>query len=224
MADFAMLGVALEKVMGWEAGSFIEDYLHQQRETRISALEHSPIIMALIDYVAEEPYSGSFQKLHVVLTSKQRAKGSLLPSVWPKSPKGLSEALKRQQPALKELGIEVTFDAVRKNDGYHVSIDKITSASADDIKNKNSFDLQVHYVHQVHQTTDSVASEASFPVNIDSASSLSSPQVHSNFPTATKTSELSEHSELVNQNFFKKNDSDSSLETSSEDGWVTEVL
>ena len=142
MADFAMLGVALEKVMGWEAGSFMKDYLHQQSETRIAALEHSPIIMVLIDYVSDEPYAGSFQKLYNILITKQRTLdfGSL--SAWPKSPKGLAEALKRQQPALNELGIKVIFHPIRRMDGYHVSIEKITSKSspaADILKNKNSF-------------------------------------------------------------------------------------
>ena len=72
-----------------------------------------------------------------------------------------------------------------------------------------------------------MASKAPFPVNIDSTcspSSLSPPQVHSNFPTATRASELGEHSELINQNFFKKIDNGSSLDSTSEDGWVTEIL
>jgi phage/plasmid primase-like uncharacterized protein len=222
MADFAMLGTALEKVMGWDAGSFLEDYLYQQSETRIAALEHSPIIMALIDYVVDEPYTGSFKKLHNILTTKQRTLDCGVLFAWPKSSKGLAEALKRQQPALSELGIKVTFDPIRRMDGYHVSIEKITSkdnAVTDILKNKKSFEKQVHYVHEVHGATDLVASEAFLSMNIDStcsSSSLSSSQVHANLPTGTKGHELNEHNELINENFFKKTDS--------EDGMVTEVL
>lgn len=222
MADFAMLGTALEKVMSWEAGSFMADYLHQQSETRIAALEHSPIIMALIDYVEDEPYTGSFKKLHNILTTKQRTLDYGALFAWPKSPKGLSEALKRQQPALGGLGIKVAFDPIRRMDGYHVSIEKITSDRSvitDILKNKKSFEKQVHYVHEVHNPTDLVASKAPLPMNIDSAcsaSSLSSSQVHANSPTGTRAHELNEHNELINENFFKKNDL--------EDGWVTEIL
>ena len=140
MADFAMLGVALEKALGWEIGSFIKDYSEIQSETRISALEHCPIAMALIDFVKDADYTGSFQKLHNVLTDKYGTKGL----AWPGSAKGLAEALKRQHSALKELGIQIIFDRVRREDGKHVTVKKIT-----DLKNKINFQKQVQHVQHV---------------------------------------------------------------------------
>jgi len=136
MADFANLGVALEKTLNWEADSFMQAYSSHQMEAKIAALEHCPIIMAVVEYVEEQGvYEGSYGHLYQKLTDRYKSRNS----GWPQSAKGLAEAIKRQLPALRVLDIEVTFSSIRKKDGYHVLLKKV-------------FENKVHHVHQVHSS------------------------------------------------------------------------
>lgn len=119
MADFAVLGTALEQILGWEKGSFLRDYDENYKENMNSALESSPVIMALINFMqTRSKYKDNFARLLEELSL-------LAPNIsvgWPKSGKGLSNILKRQAPALEALGIKIYFDGSRRNDGYHVEI------------------------------------------------------------------------------------------------------
>lgn len=134
MVDFAILGTALEKVMNWEDGSFMADYLGNRNESMAGALEHSPVAIALIQYIEKnKSYIGSYNNLYNLLTAGYKPEMS----GWVKSAKGLANQIKRQKPALHSVGIEVTLDHMRHKDGYHVSIYKIEN--------------NVHQVHQVHK-------------------------------------------------------------------------
>lgn len=119
MADFAVLGLALEQVMGWEPGSFIQEYRDNCAQNIQSALEHSPVAASLIKFLeTNNEYFGSYNKLFDLLSLnfKQNQYG------WPRSAKGLAIELKRQAIALKMAGINLNFDTHRHNDGYHVGI------------------------------------------------------------------------------------------------------
>lgn len=134
MADFAVLGCTLEKAMGWEEGSFMEAYVNNRNESMANALEHSPVAVALANYINEiVSYEGNYSQLYHVLTRKYK------PDMvgWPMSEKGLASKIKRQKQALRSIGIEVIFDDQRHNDGFHVSIQKVVN--------------NVHDVHEVHQ-------------------------------------------------------------------------
>ena len=77
----------------------------------------------MIDYLNQNPrgYSGTLKKLLGKLDYYRSNRSS-----WVDSPRGLSEALKRQAPALRTVGIDVKFDPHRKIDGYHVQIFKLS--------------------------------------------------------------------------------------------------
>lgn len=135
--EFRLLGGALEKVLNWPEGSFVRDYKYNREENLKMAMENSPVVVALIEYMNNKSiFQGNFANLY---TELERYRTSVIG--WPTAAKGLASILKRQVPALAIVGLEIIFDDKRQNNGYHVTIKK---------KGGN----HVHQVHQVHKARD----------------------------------------------------------------------
>jgi phage/plasmid primase-like uncharacterized protein len=182
MADFAYLGTALEKTLGWPKGSFLQDYQQNREESITQAMEHSPIAVALLQFMETRTrYTGAYCILYKLLTEQYKPDMS----GWPKSPKGLANMLKRQAPALSLAGITIEFDSIRKNDGYHLTISRQP-------------EKQVHYVHQVHQPSTDLAYPSELSQTQVRSTVLSSLHVHGSTPNPDKASALGVHSELIN--------------------------
>jgi phage/plasmid primase-like uncharacterized protein len=165
MADFAILGTALEKVMGWETGSFMDDYLCNRTESMASALEHSPVAIALMQFIENNHwYDGSYARLYDLLSLKHKPEMAS----WVKSPKGLANQIMRQKLALRSVGVEVTLDKQRHKDGFHVHIQRIES--------------NVHQVHQVHQALPDKGVDGELMGEHAKFNFLSTPQVHPETP------------------------------------------
>jgi len=125
MADFAILGLATETALGWPSGSFMQAYQAKQEQAILSGLESSPVSQALLSYLAVHgDYEGTFVNLLQTLISFQPVQCAH----WPKSAKGLADAIKRQSSALRTLGVHVQVDTQRHTDGYHVNISQNTAA------------------------------------------------------------------------------------------------
>ncbi|WP_206743982.1 hypothetical protein, partial [Acidithiobacillus caldus] len=62
---------------------------------------------------------------------------------WPRSPKGLGDALRRYAPALRQLGIEVHVEQKPRRDGVHCTIGSVCSG-----------ETAGEQVHEVHKSTD----------------------------------------------------------------------
>lgn len=185
MADFSCLGVALEKTLGWPEGSFLQDYQQNREESITQAMEHSPISVALLQFMETRAhYTGAYSTLYKLLTEQYRSDIS----GWPKSPKGLANMLKRQAPALNIAGIKIEFDTTRKNDGYHLIITRQLEKQVQ----------QVQQVHQVHQPTTGLASVSELSKTQVHSTNLSSPHVHGSNLNPDKASVLGVHSELIN--------------------------
>jgi phage/plasmid primase-like uncharacterized protein len=182
MADFAYLGTALEKTLGWPEGSFLHDYQLNREESITQAMEHSPIAIALLQFMETRThYTGAYSALYNLLTVQYKPEMG----GWPKSPKGLANMLKRQIPALKITGITITFDTIRKNDGYHLTIIR-------------QLEKQVQQVHQVHQPITGIPYESELIKIQVHSSGLSSQHVHQAKPSPDEDSVLGVHSELIN--------------------------
>lgn len=124
MADFTRLGEAMAQALGHKSGAFDKLYKANRSEGISRALEASPVAVALLEMVEE--YNGLSTTVFTgtVKTLLSRLdKYKQEPNSWPKSGKGLGDALRRQQPALSTLGIGVELSG-RKRDGYHVTIVK----------------------------------------------------------------------------------------------------
>ncbi len=145
LADFAELGEAVRLAMG-EQNSFAEVYANVRQRAITQGIEASPAALAMLDY-AESKSPGQLHSgtIKTLLRKLEAFKGDA--DAWPRSARGLSEILRRQAPALQSVGIEVTFDPVRRMDGYHVAVQKHSLPEG-----KKSND--VHDVHEAHEVQE----------------------------------------------------------------------
>jgi hypothetical protein len=111
MADFGVLGVAVERALGWKKDSFLGAYAGNRDDAAVAALESSLIYPALENFITTRQarkWEGQCQDLLEELT---RYAGDRSRSrYWPTSARGLSGQLRRLAPSLRKVGIFVTFD------------------------------------------------------------------------------------------------------------------
>lgn len=135
LADFAILGVALERALHLPEGAFLTAYMQNQKSSVLSAMEHSSIALAVEKLISDRFYfDGTYAELFKTLSERYRFDNA----GWPSSAKGLATIIKRQLKAFELLDIEITFDKTRKKDGFHLHI-------------KKRLDIDVQQVHQVHR-------------------------------------------------------------------------
>ncbi len=109
MGDFAKLGEAMMQAEGHAAGAFIELYAANRRESVERGLEASSVASAIREMADTHQgsgavFEGTMKRLLDVLADYRGTADA-----WPKSPKGLSGELRRQQPALSAIGINVAI-------------------------------------------------------------------------------------------------------------------
>jgi hypothetical protein len=104
MVDFAHLGEAVFQANGHASGSFVECYLTMRQKGVHRTIEGSPVGMALLTYLDRNPngWRGKLIDLLAHLASFKPAGESN----WPKSGKGLGDALRRLTPPLRMLGYD----------------------------------------------------------------------------------------------------------------------
>jgi hypothetical protein len=125
MADFAQLGEAMFRALGRSDG-FVDLYRARQQATSLTALESSPVACAVLSLMeTTDHWSGPTKALLVTLGRHRQDT-----EAWPRSPRGLGDALRRNISALRLLGIEVRFDPTRRRDGHHVALCRFDDAMA----------------------------------------------------------------------------------------------
>ena len=161
MADFTRLGEAMAQSLGHPAGTFDVLYKANRAESMAVALESSPAGVAvreLVDaHTGSSPivFFGTVKSLYEKLSDnhKHNSEG------WPRSPKGLSEAIKRQVPALQSLGIEISQSrkSERTAEGRGITI-KISKSG--NIGNVGNIDLKIIPPEKKFTPFDSVANDS----------------------------------------------------------------
>ena len=103
MADFASLGEAVFRVHGKPAGTFLARYNGMGKDGVLRTIDASPVGAALVAYLAAVPdgFEGILSDLLDRLDC-YRPHGE----AWPRSAKGLADALRRLAPALRRIGFE----------------------------------------------------------------------------------------------------------------------
>lgn len=103
MADFAALGEAVFRVHGKPAGAFLARYSDMRKDGVLRTIDSSPVGAALAAYLADVAggFNGTLSELLDRL-DRYRPHGE----AWPRSPKGLGDALRRLAPALRLIGFE----------------------------------------------------------------------------------------------------------------------
>jgi shikimate kinase len=195
MADFTYLGEAICKALSINE-IFFALYKENRKDSLAHSLDSSPAALAIQEMMKDReptPWTGTLKELKIILDDRYHQDGE----GWPKSPKGLSEVLRRMAPALKEHGVELEFSS-RKRDGYHVNIFFQAFSVIEKPCSQRS---------QVHKPTNTKASSGEHCVNVKNPQvhhqTTSSPNVHAANPREAR------HGELVNfvnvKTRFKKN-------------------
>ena len=151
MIDFSYLGEAMLLSAG-ESASFNDLYKGNRRANLANSLDSSPIALAVIEMARTQTktWEGTLKALKELLDSKYHQAGV----GWAKSPKGLSDILRRIKPALREVGVMVKF-TIHMRDGNHLTISY----------DKSFFRLE-NNVQQVHMFTDQPKNECVNIVNV----------------------------------------------------------
>ncbi len=143
MADFCRLGEAMSRALGHRDGTFVEIYTAHRREAISRTLEASPIAQAIAAFVERGgnhhgPVNQLLARLNELKPEHERE------DYWPRSPKGLADALRRYAPALRQVGIKVTIETTRRKDGVYCHL------MGDNARAGVPTENHVHHVHQVH--------------------------------------------------------------------------
>jgi TubC N-terminal docking domain len=110
MSDFALFVARGESKLGLKRRAFINAYEANRREANESAVDFSPVAQAVKEFLKEKTkWLGTAAELLEALTpiasdDIRRSKE------WPKTPRGLSGALRKVIPNLRPGGISITLD------------------------------------------------------------------------------------------------------------------
>jgi hypothetical protein len=115
MADFTLLGEAVARVQGKAPKTFLRQYQSKRTEGVYRTLEASPIAVAAIAYLEDQPqgYDGTVKGLLDALTIFQPTGES-----WPRSAKGFADILRRLAPAFRTIGINAKISDKAGKHGF----------------------------------------------------------------------------------------------------------
>jgi len=112
MADFAKWVVAAEPALPWNPGEILEAYKENRNHAHVLALEGSlimPVLTEFVDGHQTPEWQGTAQELLEIFNRDLASDELKRQRGWPKSPKSLSNQLRRVAPNLRAQGIHVTF-------------------------------------------------------------------------------------------------------------------
>jgi hypothetical protein len=109
MADFATWVCAAEPALEWSEGSFLESYWRNLAEANALALEASPLAKPLQRIADRGPWEGTATQLQSTLTEDFLSVA--VDEQWscPKTPRELSQEIRRLIPGLLKVGVIVDF-------------------------------------------------------------------------------------------------------------------
>jgi hypothetical protein len=126
MADFARVGVAVERVCGWPQGSFLAAYEGNRAAGHEITLDAYPIVDALVDLAEDHLFDGVATELLKELDARVHDEirhGRL----WPKSPNTLSNQLSRLAPSLVQRDLVVESREVRGRKTWRVTKNEVSA-------------------------------------------------------------------------------------------------
>lgn len=109
MASFAVLGEAVSRVMGYEAGEWSDYYRDVVAGQSNEMLAHSPVALPLIEFVKkgrDQEWSGTVGDLYAKVCSQIGLEASRA-RTWPSTAKGFANSIRKITPELKPAGLVV---------------------------------------------------------------------------------------------------------------------
>lgn len=107
MLDFAKWCQAAEASFGWKDGTFLDAYMRNRGDAVALAIEGSPVAGAIFKLMESgDAWEGTAAELLTALDAWADKKPADARE-WPKSPRGLSDAVRRIAPSMRVLGIDI---------------------------------------------------------------------------------------------------------------------
>ena len=104
LVEFARLGMAVAAAAGHEPEDFLREFKASRQESLARTIDASPVAAAVVELVEARPHGVTAPVKEILRTLDQyRPTGC---DSWPRSAKGLGDALRRAAPALRQIGIE----------------------------------------------------------------------------------------------------------------------
>ncbi|MFC1896811.1 hypothetical protein ACFL0Q_09205, partial [Thermodesulfobacteriota bacterium] len=114
MADFAIWVTAAEPALGWESGTFLQEYSRNRSEASSQIVEADLVLSTVVNFMKDyDEWKGTPTQLLELLGDRigEDAKRSRW---WPKSPQHLSRALNRGATALRQEGVDAKLEKGEK--------------------------------------------------------------------------------------------------------------
>jgi hypothetical protein len=113
MADFALWAIASEKALGLPPGSFLSVYRDNRATAHETALESSPVAVAIQNLMKErQSWTGTAAELLTEL-EKLISEKTIASRHWSSNPTQLSKILTRLAPDLRAIGIDITSKKIK---------------------------------------------------------------------------------------------------------------
>ena len=104
LVEFVTLGMAMHQASGYDPTQFLAQFKKTRIEAVARTLDASPVASAVTEFLESNPL-GIEAPAKDILRRLEDFK-PMGADAWPRSPKGLGDALRRAAPALRQLGIE----------------------------------------------------------------------------------------------------------------------
>ena len=129
MADFALFGAAVYAARGVDEPekAFMHDYTAMRNDAIFRTLDSSPVAAAIMAYLDKNTQGAEFATAKTALDELAEFKTD--GESWPRSGKGLGDALKRLAPAFRQIGIRAETSKIRTSHGYPVIIRPIKATA-----------------------------------------------------------------------------------------------
>ena len=126
MADFALLGEAVARSLEKRPGHFLRLYRDARAQAVQGAIDNTPLGAAIVSYLSENPegLDLTYTNAWTTLRSHYETEHGVPTRNWPEPGKEFGNALRRLQPALRQVGIEVEI-LPRSKHGYGCRITRL---------------------------------------------------------------------------------------------------
>lgn len=104
LLEYVLLGMAMTKATGAQPREFLEQFNATRAETVARTLDASPVAAAVLEFIDTNP-SGIEASVKDILMRLDSYK-PMGAEAWPRTPKGLGDALRRASPALRQMSVE----------------------------------------------------------------------------------------------------------------------
>lgn len=104
LVEYVLLGMAVAQASGDKPATFLKTFNELRAETVARTLDSSPVAAAVLEFVEKMP-GGMEASVKDILAQLElyRPMGA---DAWPRTPKGLGDALRRAAPALRQMDVD----------------------------------------------------------------------------------------------------------------------